>query len=331
MGRAPIRPGEILEVERAPCGPAALAAHPPLDGRSNVDHVAGVAGRHCGRGHAVSGVSEGTGVHGSGEQRGVAGESDSGVGVFAQSGSGEAVHGETRSDSLAAVVGLSLNPRRRDGRFSTGVWGASVAGEGVHGESNSDVFAAVAGIQINEGGNGAGIYGEHRGDGPAGFFNGNLFVTRTTFLEGDLHVGKDIFLTGADCAEEFDLAEDVPIDAGTVMVIDEDGRLRPSSRAYDRNVAGIVSGAGRFRPAIVLDRQGGARRRVPIALVGKAYCKVDASYGEIAVGDLLTTAPRAGYAMRATDRRRAFGAVIGKALCPLRGGNGLIPALVALQ
>ena len=41
--------------------------------------------------------------------------------------------------------------------------------------------------------------------------------------------------------------------------------------------------------------------------------------------------PTAGYAMGATDRRRVFGAVIGKALRPLRAGTGLIPALVALQ
>ena len=35
--------------------------------------------------------------------------------------------------------------------------------------------------------------------------------------------------------------------------------------------------------------------------------------------------------MRATDRDRAFGAVIGKALAPLNEGQQLIPILVALQ
>jgi hypothetical protein len=35
--------------------------------------------------------------------------------------------------------------------------------------------------------------------------------------------------------------------------------------------------------------------------------------------------------MRAADPQRAFGAVIGKALAPLRGTTGIIPVLVALQ
>jgi hypothetical protein len=35
--------------------------------------------------------------------------------------------------------------------------------------------------------------------------------------------------------------------------------------------------------------------------------------------------------MKAGDRDRAFGAVIGKALRPLAAGQGLIPILVALQ
>jgi hypothetical protein len=35
--------------------------------------------------------------------------------------------------------------------------------------------------------------------------------------------------------------------------------------------------------------------------------------------------------MKANDRDRAFGAVLGKALRPLANGRGLIPVLVALQ
>jgi hypothetical protein len=58
---------------------------------------------------------------------------------------------------------------------------------------------------------------------------------------------------------------------------------------------------------------------------------VDASYAPIEVGDLLTTAPTPGYAMKASDPLKAFGAVIGKALCPLKAGRGLVPILIALQ
>jgi hypothetical protein len=81
----------------------------------------------------------------------------------------------------------------------------------------------------------------------------------------------------------------------------------------------------------VLDKQGAQPNRKPIALVGKVYCKVDAQYGVVETGDLLTTSPTPGHAMKASDRLKAFGAVVGKALRPLTAGQGLIPILVALQ
>jgi hypothetical protein len=61
------------------------------------------------------------------------------------------------------------------------------------------------------------------------------------------------------------------------------------------------------------------------------YCKVDADYGQIEVGDLLTTSATPGHAMKATDPSQAFGAVIGKALRPLKEGQALIPILIAMQ
>ena len=66
-------------------------------------------------------------------------------------------------------------------------------------------------------------------------------------------------------------------------------------------------------------------------MLGKVYCKADAQYGAIEVGDLLTTSPTPGHAMKADDFSRAFGAVIGKALRSLKTGQNLIPILVALQ
>jgi hypothetical protein len=66
-------------------------------------------------------------------------------------------------------------------------------------------------------------------------------------------------------------------------------------------------------------------------LLGKVFCKVDAQYGAVEVGDLLTTSPTPGHAMKASDPAKAFGAVIGKALRPLTEGHSLIPILIALQ
>jgi hypothetical protein len=69
---------------------------------------------------------------------------------------------------------------------------------------------------------------------------------------------------------------------------------------------------------------------VRLALVGRVWCKVDATV-PIEVGDLLTTSPLVGHAMKVVDHARAAGAVLGKALRPLPAGTGLIPVLVTLQ
>jgi len=148
---------------------------------------------------------------------------------------------------------------------------------------------------------------------------------------GDVEVAGDLLLSGADCAEEFDVAVGETAEPGMVMVLDGEGALRPGTKAYDRRVAGIVSGAGEFRPALRLDRQTDREGRMPLALAGKVYCKVDARYAPIDAGDLLTTSPTRGHAMKASDPAQAFGAVLGKALRPLEQGTGVIPILVALQ
>jgi hypothetical protein len=141
----------------------------------------------------------------------------------------------------------------------------------------------------------------------------------------------DIRLQGADCAEEFDIIETVSVEPGTVMVIDNESALRPCAQAYDRRVAGVVSGANGLTAGIVLDSNPATRKRMPIALSGKVYCKVDATFSPIQVGDLLTTSSIVGHAMKAQDPSNAFGAVIGKALRGLEAGRGLIPILVSLQ
>lgn len=59
--------------------------------------------------------------------------------------------------------------------------------------------------------------------------------------------------------------------------------------------------------------------------------KVDASFGAIKPGDLLVASPNAGYAMKATDRAQANGAVIGKALGSLDSGTGTIAVMITLK
>jgi hypothetical protein len=140
----------------------------------------------------------------------------------------------------------------------------------------------------------------------------------------------DIRLIGADCAEEFDVEESSEAGPGSVMTMGLEGRLRSCAQAYDRRVAGVVSGAGGLQPGIVLDSRR-APGRATVALTGKVYCRIDAGYGPIEVGDPLTTSETVGHAMKVTDRARAFGATLGKAMRPLPAGTGLVPILVALQ
>lgn len=156
----------------------------------------------------------------------------------------------------------------------------------------------------------------------------------TTLADATIHLNGeagDIILRNADCAEDFEVHQDALVEPGTVMVIGTDARLRVSDAAYDRRVAGVIAGAGTDRPGIVLGRRSGGRHAFPVALVGRTWCKVDASYGSVEIGDLLTTSPSPGHAMKVDDPSRAFGAVIGKALGTLDAGCGLVPVLIALQ
>jgi hypothetical protein len=140
----------------------------------------------------------------------------------------------------------------------------------------------------------------------------------------------DILLRNADCAEDFDVIGAAT--PGDVMVLSSNGHLRCCDTAYDRKVVGVISGAGGFKPGIVLDRRPALEgERRPVALMGKAYCKADATQAAIEVGDLLTTSPTPGHAMAASNCDRAFGAILGKALQPLKDGRDLIPILICLQ
>jgi hypothetical protein len=155
------------------------------------------------------------------------------------------------------------------------------------------------------------------------------------YFEGDVLVTGDVCLVNSasgDIAEDFDVDdEQINLEPGTVLVINEQGRLCASSLAYDTRVAGVVSGAGELKPALVLQRVSSPTPRSPIALLGKVFCKVDATFGSIAAGDLLTTSSRRGYAMKACDRSLALGAIIGKALASLSTGAGTIPIMVSLR
>jgi hypothetical protein len=248
--------------------------------------------------------------------------------IDALKGSGPSAAGAVVARStLASADGVYA-----DSDSGRGVYGHSTSGQGVVGESNTGtgVSATTTNKQVPA------LIASNKG-GQAGHFVGGLQVTENAQVTGFLSAAKliasdDIVLLGAgDCAEEFDLAPGVSGEPGTVMIIDDLEMLRPCCAGYDSKVAGVIAGAADYRPGLILDRRPSVHERRPVALIGKVFCRVDASFGPIEPGDLLTTSPTLGHAMKASDRARAFGATIGKALRSFSSGIGLIPVLVSTR
>ncbi len=245
-------------------------------------------------GRAIVGVCDKTGT-------GVWGESKSGgTGVVGTSPDGDGVVGSGRR----GVVGESTEFQ--------GVFGHSVKNAGVVGVSEQmhGIFAETHSSTS------AGIFAHNTAGGNAGLFEGPVVVT------GHL-TADNVSCPNADYAEQMAAAPGVR--AGDCVVLDDEGRITPCVRDYDTRVAGIVSGAGGLRPAVVLDdTQVGA----PIALAGKAFVRVDADRGPVRIGDLLTTSATSGHAMRVDDASRVAGSLVGRALTALDAGQGLVKVLV---
>jgi len=160
--------------------------------------------------------------------------------------------------------------------------------------------------------------------------------TRVVRIHGgaDLSEGFDIRGPHAETAEAATSNDAVPL-PGMVVSIDpkRPGKLVVAHEAYDRKVAGIISGAGGVSPGMVMGQHGStADGAFPVALTGRVYCLCDTSGGAIEPGDLLTTSDTPGHAMKVTTHSRATGAILGKAMTGLaRGEKGLVLVLVRLQ
>jgi hypothetical protein len=118
------------------------------------------------------------------------------------------------------------------------------------------------------------------------------------------------------------------------MVIDaaNAGKLCVSKGAYDRRVAGIVSGANDLPAGAIMGHTSKEMEDAPaIALTGRVWVKCDNAGGAIEPGDLLTTSERDGHAMKVNDHSRAQGAIIGKAMTALDSEEGMVLVLVSLQ
>jgi hypothetical protein len=142
---------------------------------------------------------------------------------------------------------------------------------------------------------------------------------------------------GSDLAERFDVApaggaQPAP---GLVVAIDpaNPGKLKLSTSAYDRTVAGVISGAGGVNSGLVMGQTDSlADGAQAVALTGRVYVRAVAGSQSIEPGDLLTSSDVPGHAMEVLDFARASGAILGKAMTALPAGQtGEVLLLVSLQ
>ncbi len=138
---------------------------------------------------------------------------------------------------------------------------------------------------------------------------------------------------GGDLVEGFESTDERWLEPGSVVSIDPEnpGRLVLSTESYDSKVAGVVSGAGDVRHGIRMGQDDVLDGDTLLAMAGRVYVRCTMENGAIRPGDLITTASLAGHGMKATDRERSFGTVIGKAMSSLESETGLVLVLVNLQ
>lgn len=247
---------------------------------------------------------------------------------FFRSRQGHAVHAEIVGASSGNAVNASTDGTGRAGRFEVNNASNSLSGLYALHNGTGNAFAAVATgtgragyFQINNASSAAtALYATTNGSGYALIADGKA---RCDILE---------IAGGSDLSEGFEVTSE--IEPGHVVVIDaaNPGKLTRATRAYDKKVAGVVSGANGIRTGMVMGQDGSiASGKHPVALTGRVYVWCDASTGAIEPGDLLTTSDLPGHAMKAVDHERSQGATIGKAMTGLSEGRGLVLVLVNLQ
>jgi hypothetical protein len=163
------------------------------------------------------------------------------------------------------------------------------------------------------------------------FLNGNLMVNGF-FSSENYPIGMP---PGNGDNMEMIAGED--IEPGTVLVLDPDSdALRPCYESAQTSVIGVRSpyegpdDNGKqhvitYGSNMILPPEEGESETVEVPI----KIKVDASYGPIKRGDLLTTSATVGYAMHASDPK--LGTIVGKALESLASGRGEIKVMVTLN
>ena len=155
--------------------------------------------------------------------------------------------------------------------------------------------------------------------------------------DGDVYADGTVYsydtaAGGADVAERINVSEWV--ESGDVVEIDPEhvGFFRKATGAYSRRVAGIISTS----PGVILGNDVDPKTdawddgRPVLAIAGRVPVKASTENGPIEVGDLLVSSSVPGVAMKG-DPAVSIGAVVGKAMEPLKSGDGIVMAQVTLR
>lgn len=293
-----------------------------------------------------SDAPQGTGVYGEGSDGTYA---NFGVHGISRSGTGTGVQGEALGTTGPnyGLLGRAAGDNGSAGVFAEATATSTLLNSyGVYARSFSKNGIGVYGYANSLSGNTYGVYGRvDSATGIAGMFmtsasSGNVLAANNSVkrimrldASGNFYAAGTLNPNGADYAEMVEPSGDrTKYEPGDVLVIDEnaDRQVSLSSEPYSTNVAGVFS----TQPGILGSRHemgNNAAGELPVAIVGIVPCKVSTENGTIRRGDLLVTSSTPGYAMKATDRSRFAGAILGKAMQPLNDGSGVIEILVTLE
>jgi hypothetical protein len=269
-------------------------------------------------------------------------------GVYGRSTHGSGVYGVNEFDTswtAAGVTGESTDGYgvRGYSTNSDGVRGGSSNDHGVYGYSNDDSDGAgVYGYNdewVGTYGQGKwGVVGDAVGGGQyAGYFYDDVYVG------GKLDVGGAV---DPIIAERFPADPAQVYESGDVVCLDEASPyVQPCSEGNDTKVIGVAAPGPDMEDGEILvtimgyqaaQPQEGPQAQEALQRMVMVV-KVDASYGPVQRGDLLTSSPTLGHAMKADPvdiegiKIYRPGTIIGKAMEPLADGQGLIEIFVTLQ
>ncbi len=138
------------------------------------------------------------------------------------------------------------------------------------------------------------------------FLAGNINLIRAELIADSMQAsGLEFGAVGSADLAEYYYSNSV-LEPGDVVAIqpDQPAGIDKSTKRYQKNLLGVVSTA----PALTIGAV--AENSYAIALAGRIPVKITNENGEVHAGDMLTSASRPGYAMKATTAGSVLGRVI---------------------